>query len=286
MVYRGSLVDSNSSVAVKKISKESRQGVNEFASEINVISRLRHRNLVELIGWCHERRRELLLVYDFMPNGSLDSHLYGEGILLTWERRYKIVRNLALALLYLHEGWEHCMLHMDIKPSNIMLDSNFNAKLGDFGLARLVDHAIGSRTTKSAGTLGIWIRRVTKASKKSDVYSFGIVALEIATRRRPIDRNVPQDLLPWVQVLHKRGEVLGAADQKLGGSFDDQEMECLLIVGLWCCHSNHDRRPPSMLRAIQVLNLDVPLPDLLPLETSRSTENEIIISNGATSTMG
>ena len=78
MVYRGSLMDSKSSVAVKKILKKSRQGVNEYASEINVISQLRHRNLVELIGWCHERRRELLLVYEFMPNGCLDSHLYGE----------------------------------------------------------------------------------------------------------------------------------------------------------------------------------------------------------------
>ena len=249
---------------------------------------------MELIGWCHERRRELLLVYDFMPNGSLDSHLYGEGILLTWERRYKIARNLALALLYLHEGWEHCMLHMDIKPSNIMLDSNFNAKLGDFGLARLVDHAIGSRTTRSAGTrsAGTWGYMdptcVTRASKKSDVYSFGIVALEIATRRRPIDRSAPQDLLPWVQELHERGEDLRAADQRLDGSFDKKEMKCLLIVGIWCCHSDHHRRPPSMLQTIQVLNLDVPLPGLLPLETFRSAENETtsLISDGASSSLG
>ena len=88
---------------------------------------------MELISWCHERRRELLHVYDFMPNGSLDSHLYGEGILLIWERRYKIVRNLALAMLYLHEGWENCVLHRDIKSGNIMLDSNFNANLEILG---------------------------------------------------------------------------------------------------------------------------------------------------------
>ena len=86
-----------------------------------------------LIGWCHERSRELLLVYEFMPNGSLDSHLYGEGILLTWERRYKIVRNLALALLYLHEGWGNYVLHRDTKSGNIMLDSNFNANLEILG---------------------------------------------------------------------------------------------------------------------------------------------------------
>uniref|UniRef100_A0A7N2MZB8 Protein kinase domain-containing protein n=1 Tax=Quercus lobata TaxID=97700 RepID=A0A7N2MZB8_QUELO len=200
-VYIGSLRDSNSSVAVKKISEESRQGVNEYASEINVISRLRHRNLVELIGWCHERSRELLLVYEFMPNGSLDSHLYGEGNLLTWRRRYTIIQNLAEALLYLHEGWEYCVLHRDIKSSNIMLDSNFNAKLGDFGLARLVDHDKGSRTTRSAGTLGYIdpnYMTTGKASKISDVYSFGVVALEIATGKSPTDQSTTQGLLKLV----------------------------------------------------------------------------------------
>ena len=89
-----------------------------------------------------------------MPNGSLDSHLYKEVTLLVWEVRYKIVQQLALALLYLHEGSDHCMLHRDIKPSNIMLDSNFNAKLGDFGLAMLVDHASASRTTDLVDTKG------------------------------------------------------------------------------------------------------------------------------------
>ncbi|XP_050261134.1 L-type lectin-domain containing receptor kinase IX.1-like [Quercus robur] len=292
VVYRGSLMDSNSSVAVKKISEESRQGVNEYASEINVISRLRHRNLVELIGWCHERSRELLLVYEFMPNGSLDSHLYGEGNLLTWRRRYTIIKNLAEALLYLHEGGEHCVLHRDIKLSNIMLDSNFNAKLGDFGLARLVDHDKGSRTTTSAGTLGYMdpnYMATGKASKESDVYSFGIVALEIATGKSPTDQSTTQGLLKLVRELYKRRKVLEAADQRLGEGFDKQEMKCLLIVGLWCSHPNHKRRPPSIRQVNQVLECGGPLPDLHPLEMPSSTENEttsVMLSDGATSSMG
>ena len=122
-------------------------------SEVKIIGRLRHRNLVQLIGWCHEQH-ELLLVYEYMPNGSLDSHLFGKKTTLTWPIRYKIAQGLASALLYLHEEWEQCVVHRDIKSSNIMLDSNFNAKLGDFGLARLVDHDLGSQTTVLAGTMG------------------------------------------------------------------------------------------------------------------------------------
>ena len=141
-VYRGFLKDFNSIVAVKRVSKGSTQGIREYVAEVKIISQLRHKNLVQFIGWCHERSRgQLLLDHKFMPNGSIDSHLFREDALLVWDVKYKIVQDLALALLYLHEGWERCVLHRDIKPSNIMLDSNFNAKLGDFGLARIVNHA-------------------------------------------------------------------------------------------------------------------------------------------------
>lgn len=116
----------------------SKQGKKEYISEVRIISRLRHRNLVHLIGWCHEQR-QLILVYEFMPNGSLDSHLFGGKVMLTWNVRHKIALGLASAVLYLHEEWEQCIVHRDIKSSNVVLDSNFNAKLGDFGLARLVD---------------------------------------------------------------------------------------------------------------------------------------------------
>ncbi|KAK9987803.1 hypothetical protein SO802_028042 [Lithocarpus litseifolius] len=172
--------------------------------------------------------------------------------------RYKIVQDLASAL---HEGWEQCLLHRDIKSSNIMLDSNFNAKLGDFGLARLVDHDKASQITNLAGTKGyidpgcVTTRR---ASKKSNVYSFGIVALELAYGRKPIDHKATKGqivMLDWVKVLYERGEVHSAIDKRLCGCFDEQQMKCLLIVGLWCAHSERDRRP-SIREAIQVLNFE------------------------------
>ncbi|XVE93580.1 hypothetical protein REPUB_Repub01dG0206900 [Reevesia pubescens] len=176
-------------VAVKRISKASKQGIKEYSSEVKIISRLRHKNLVKLVGWCQEKG-ELILVYEFMANGSLDSHLFKGKSSLTWEVRFKIVQGLASALFYLHEEVDHCILHRDIKTSNIMLDSSFNAKLGDFGLARLVDHAKGSQTTHLAGTMGYMAPECVssgRVSKESDVYSFGIVALEIACGRRSIE---------------------------------------------------------------------------------------------------
>ncbi|GLT76239.1 hypothetical protein SLA2020_479100 [Shorea laevis] len=262
-VYRGFLTDSNSFVAVKRVSKGSKQGIKEYASEVKIISRLRHKNLVQLIGWCHEKG-ELLLVYEFMPNTSLDSHLFTEESLLIWEMRYKVAQGLASALLYLHEEWEECVVHRDIKSSNVMLDSNFNAKLGDFGLARLVDHLKGSQTTVLAGTMGYMAPECMttgKASKESDVYSFGIVALEIACGRKPIKPNAPEDeivLVEWVWKLYGIGNVLKAADPRLGGDFDEQQMERLMIVGLWCAHPNHNLRP-SIRQTIHVLNFEAPL---------------------------
>ena len=139
-VYKGFLREMNSYIAVKRVSKGSKQGIKECASEVKSISRLRHRSLVQLIGWCHEHK-DLLLVYEFMPNGSLDSHIFKGKSLLTWAMGYNIAQGLASVLLYLHEEWEQCVLHRDIKSNNIMLDSSFNAKLGDFGLARMVEHA-------------------------------------------------------------------------------------------------------------------------------------------------
>ena len=152
-VYKGYLIDLDLPIAVKKISRSSRQGKKEYVTEVKIISMLRHRNLVQLIGWCHEKS-QFLLAYEFMPNRSLDVHLFGNRSSLVWPVRFKITIGLASALLYLHEDCEQCVVHRDIKSSNIMLDSNFNTKLGDFGLAKVMDHELGHQTSVLAGTFG------------------------------------------------------------------------------------------------------------------------------------
>ncbi|WOG82575.1 hypothetical protein DCAR_0101740 [Daucus carota subsp. sativus] len=268
VVYKGFLKALNCDVAVKRVSRTSKQGLKEYASEVRIITRLRHRNLVQLLGWCHEKS-DLLLIYEYMPNGSLDSHLFRGKSLLTWPIRHKITQGLASALLYLHEEWEQCVVHRDIKPSNVMLDSNFLTKLGDFGLARLVDHEKGAQTTALAGTIGYMAPECIttgQASKESDVYSFGIVALKIACGRKVIDANFDESrmrLLQWVWSLYGTGELLQAADPKLCGDYDEQELQRLMIVGLWCAHPDKTLRP-SIRQAIHVLNLDAPLPILPP----------------------
>lgn len=265
-VYKGLLYESKVEVAVKRVSRGSKQGKKEYVSEVRIISQLRHRNLVQLLGWCHEGG-ELLLVYEYLPNGSLDNHLFGEKPLLTWTIRYKIALGLASALLYLHEEWEQCVVHRDIKSSNIMLDSNFNAKLGDFGLARLVDHDLGSQTTVLAGTMGYLAPECVttgKASKESDVYSFGMVALEIACGRRPVELRAELSkvrLAEWVWGLYGNGRLLEVADKRLCMDYDERQMECLLTVGLWCSHPDYSLRP-SIRQVISVLNSEAPLPRL------------------------
>nr|GEV73149.1 L-type lectin-domain containing receptor kinase IX.1-like [Tanacetum cinerariifolium] len=238
-VYKGFLKDSNTFVAVKRVSKSSKQGIKEYASEVRIISRLRHRNLVQLIGWCHQKG-ELMLVYEYMENGSLDSHLFKAKSLLTWDARYKIAHGLASALLYLHEEWEQCVLHRDIKASNVMLDSNFNAKLGDFGLAKLVDHEKGSQTTMLAGTLGY-------------------MAPECVVTGKAQENQIR--LLEWVWGLYGTGTLLQAVDPRLGLDFKEEEIKHLMMVGLWCAHPDSELRP-SMRQVIQVLNSEASVPIL------------------------
>ena len=270
-VYRGFLNELNSYVAVKRVSRNSKQGVKEFASEVKIFCRLRHRNLVKLIGWCHQKG-ELLLVYEYLPNGSLSHHLFEEeSTQLTWARRHRIALGLASSLLYLHEEWEQSVVHRDIKSSNVMLDSNFNAKLGDFGLARLVDHGKGPQTTALAGTMGYMAPEcfsTGKSSKESDVYGFGIVALEICCGRRATESSNAEEnqikLVEWVWELYGVGKLLDAADPRLSADYDEQEMERLMIVGLWCAHPDSNSRA-SMRQAISVLNSEALLP-LLPIK--------------------
>jgi serine/threonine protein kinase len=272
-VYRGILKGENIPVAVKRVSKDSKQGKKEYISEVKIISQLRHRNLVQLVGWCHDDG-ELLLVYELMPNGSLDTHLYSKENLLTWPIRKDVALGLGHALLYLHEECELCVVHRDIKPSNIMLDSSFNAKLGDFGLARLTDHHQELQTTIVAGTKGYMapecVLGTANASTQSDVFSFGVVLLEMVCGRWPI---VPQQdqkkvsLVGWVWDLYGRNSLMEAVDDRLNGYFEREQVECFMVVGLWCTYPEKSLRP-SIRQAMSVLQLQACLPVLpkkLPL---------------------
>ncbi|KAI7754627.1 hypothetical protein M8C21_016948 [Ambrosia artemisiifolia] len=249
-VYRGFLKDPNTYIAVKRVSKSSKQGMEMYAAEVKIITQLRHKNLVQLTGWCHEKR-ELLLVYDYMENGSLDSHLFMGKSLLTWGSRYKIANGLASALWYLHEGWEQCVLHRNIKSSKVLLDSNFNPKLGDFGLAKLIDHEKDTEVAR-------------KATKESDVFSFGVVALELACGRKPFEFKAKEKqtpLIEWVWDLYGTNNIIEAVDPHLGSEFIEEEIKRLMMVGLWCVHPHSEHRP-SMRQVIQVLNSQASLPVL------------------------
>jgi len=268
-LYRGFLEDLNLDVAIKRVSKTSPQGWNEFTSEVRIISRLRHRNLVLLVGWCYGDGDgdDLLLVYELVRNGSVDGHLYNPNKKLTWRVRYQIVLGLGSALLYLHQETELCVVHRDVKPSNVTLDTSFTAKLGDFGLASVIEDGRRSRTTAAAGTTGYVdpeCLNTGRTSVESDVYSFGVVLLEIACGRCPVvtlPNGSTVHLVQRVWELHEAGRVLEAADPRLDGEYSVQEVERVLAVGLWCAHPDRNQRP-DIRHALNVLRFDAPLPIL------------------------
>ncbi|KAB1225893.1 L-type lectin-domain containing receptor kinase IV.2 [Morella rubra] len=237
----------------------------EFVAEIISLGRLRHRNLVQLLGYCR-RRGELLLVYDYMPNGSLDKFLYSNGRpSLDWLTRFRIIRGVASGLLYLHEEWEQVVLHRDIKASNVLLDAEFNGRLADFGLARLCDHDTYPQTTHVAGTIGYLapeLTRTGKATTCTDVFAFGAFMLEMACGRRPIElQGQPEKeiLVDWVFECWRKGAILDASDPKLEGNYVVEEMILVLELGLLCSHAIPAARP-SMRQVTQILDGDANLP--------------------------
>ncbi|KAI7724836.1 hypothetical protein M8C21_006950 [Ambrosia artemisiifolia] len=269
-VYRGVLSGSGEIVAVKKCSHTGGQGMSEFLSELSIIGTLRHRNLVRLQGWCHEKG-EILLVYDLMANGSLDKALFESRIALPWVHRTKILMGVASALAYLHQECENQVIHRDVKASNIMLDEGFTAKLGDFGLARRIEHDKSPDATVAAGTMGYLAPEYLltgRASEKTDVFSFGAVVLEVATGRRPIEKEATgatktrenSNLVEWVWGLHKEERLLAAADPRIRGEFDEAEMRKVLLIGLACSHPDPTVRP-TMRTVVQMLvgEADVPV---------------------------
>ncbi|GMI84698.1 L-type lectin receptor kinase S.4 [Hibiscus trionum] len=265
-VYKGKLRDSKTQVAVKRVSHESNQGLREFLSEISGIGRLRHRNLVQLLGWCR-RRGDLLLVYDFMANGSLDKFLFDEPKkTLNWGDRFRVINGVAIGLLYLHEGYEQVVIHRDVKASNVLLDDELNGKLGDFGLARLYEHGSNLRTTRVVGTLGYLAPEVTrtgKATTSSDVYAFGALLLEVVCGRRPIEpKALPLELglVDWVWKMYREGRVFDVVDPRLNGQYGEDEMLMVLKLGLICSDDVPVARP-SMRQVVRYLDGEAELPD-------------------------
>ena len=259
-VYRATDSSCGAVYAVKR--SVNCKGKREFLSELTIIARLRHKNLVQLVGWCAEKE-ELLLVYEFMSNGSLDKHLHGtssSSSSLTFSRRWKITRGIVSALMYLHQECEQQVIHRDIKSSNILLDKDFNPKLGDFGLAKLMDHNKSPDCTLTAGTMGYLAPEYLqygKATEKTDVFSFGVVVLEICCGRRPIEEDLGMvNLVDWVWGLHGEDRILEAVDPRLEKEFDFEEMRRLLLVGLSCVNPDFRERP-TMREVLRVLSFEV-----------------------------
>lgn len=268
-VYEGHLA-SGKEVAVKRFHQINTADLysDPFTNELAaVIGCLKHRNLLQLQGWCCERG-ELILVYEYMPNGSLDKLLERTGdspvAKLKWEDRLKIVLGVASALTYLHEECERQIIHRDVKACNIMLDADFNAKLGDFGLAELYEPGAAIRNpTIPAGTRGYLAPEYVHAgvpTVKTDVFSFGVVTLEVATGKLPVD-NDGKTLVDWVWDKWTNGKLIEAADAGLMGRFNKREMEGMLIVGLSCADYNCAERPTAK-EAARMLKGEAPLPVL------------------------
>ncbi|XP_074294029.1 L-type lectin-domain containing receptor kinase SIT2-like [Silene latifolia] len=268
-VYKGVLPTTGVLVAVKRVSHDSRQGMKEFVAEVASMRRLTHRNLVQLLGYCR-RKGELLLVYEYMLHGSLDKFLFtrDEKSNLCWSQRFKIVKGIASALLYLHEESEQVVIHRDVKAGNVLLDGEMNARLGDFGLARLYDQGTDPRTTHLVGTMGYIApeaNRTRVPSTRTDVFAFGMFLFEVGCGRRPIDPHTDSAeeviLVDWVYDCWKNGAILDASDPKLQGDYVQEEMELVLRLGLLCANPTAEARP-TMRQVVQYLSQSAILPAL------------------------
>ncbi|CAM6102642.1 unnamed protein product [Calypogeia fissa] len=270
-VYRGVLPSTGIPVAVKKMDGYSQnQGVKEFLAEVSIINKLRHRNLIQLLGWCDDAaKKKYVLVYELMPNGCLEEALFGQAKngtnCLSWPQRFNILTGTASGLEYLHLGLNQQVIHRDIKCSNIMLDHEWNAKLGDFGLARLVDHHRVAATTNVAGTMGYIAPEVIaegRFTEKADVFGFGVVALEVVCGRRVYQAYADEfGLVDFVWHGLSEGDLLTTVDERLNNEYDEYWAKVVLMVGLLCTHPD-PRARPSMRRVVQILAGDVLVPSI------------------------
>ncbi|KAE8806488.1 Lectin-domain containing receptor kinase A4.3 [Hordeum vulgare] len=290
-VYKGVLKLSKKEIAVKRMSHESRQGMKEFITEVVSIGKLRHRNLVQLLGYCR-RKGELMLVYDYMSNGSLDRliHHQEDGKpTLHWAQRFQVIKGIATGLLYLHEKWEKVVVHRDIKASNVLLDDEMNGRLGDFGLARLYDHGADPQSTHMVGTMGYLapeLVRTGKASPRTDVYAFGMFLLEVTCGQKPMKQDAEGNqvfLVDWV-LEHWNNRMLSkTVDARLQGDYGVDEACLVQKIGLLCLHPFPGSRP-SMREVVQYLDGETPLPELKTTQLSVDMQG-LMQDNGFSTTV-
>ncbi|KAL5558804.1 hypothetical protein UlMin_035015 [Ulmus minor] len=255
LVYKG-VLPSGKEVAVKQMKTGSRQGEREFQAEVDTITRVHHKHLVSLVGYCITGS-ERLLVYDFVPNDTLEFHLHGKREhVLEWTTRLKIAIGAAKGLAYLHGDCNPTIIHRDIKASNILLDFRFEAKVSDFGLARSCsdNSHISTRVVGTFGYLAPEYASSGKVTEKSDVYSYGVVLLELITGRTPITtteslRN--EGLVEWARPLLARALELGdfdaLVDPKLEGNYSDDEMARMVACAAVCVRHSAWLRPRMSL---------------------------------------
>ncbi|KAE9595236.1 hypothetical protein Lal_00009276 [Lupinus albus] len=264
-VYKGLLVDGRE-VAVKQLKIGGGQGEREFRAEVEIISRVHHRHLVSLVGYCISKHQRLL-VYDYLPNDTLHYHLHGENRpVLDWPTRVKVAAGAARGIAYLHEDCHPRIIHRDIKSSNILLDQNFEARVSDFGLAKLALDTYTHITTRVMGTFGYMAPEYAtsgKLTEKSDVYSFGVVLLELITGRKPVDTSQPigdESLVEWARPLLTEAlesedfEIL--VDSRLGKDYNRNGMFQMIEAAAACVRHSAVKRPKmsQVVRALDSLN--------------------------------
>ncbi|KAJ7951908.1 Pti1-like kinase [Quillaja saponaria] len=258
-VYWGQLWD-GSQIAVKRLKVWSNKAEMEFSVEVEILARVRHNNLLSLRGYCAEGQ-ERLIVYDYMPNLSLLSHLHGQHsaeCLLNWSRRMNIAIGSAEGLAYLHHHATPHIIHRDVKASNVLLDSNFQAQVADFGFAKLIPDGATHVTTRVKGTLGYLAPEYAmlgKASESCDVYSFGILLLELASGRKPIEKlssTMKHTIGDWALPLARERKFSELADPKLNGDYVEEELKRVIFIALLCADSQPERRP-TMFDVVELL---------------------------------